>query len=498
MIEPDKRNAIYCLYQEGMSKSQIAKDLKVDRKTVRNIIKQKGIMPESDRSDKIKVDPELLRGLYNECDGWAERVHEKLTEEKGVKIAYSTLTKKLRDLGIGQKKNERCDRGIEIPGDEMQHDTTTYQVKLDDKKTRVVASMLYFRYSKIRYLKFYMNFKRFKMKCFIHEALDYYKYCAKICIIDNTNLARLSGSGKNAVIVPEMEVFGKKYGFEFVCHSLGHANRKAGNERSFYTVESNFLPGRTFKSMEDLNEQAFKWATERMLNRPVSKTNLIPAKAFEFEQSYLVKIPKYLHPPYIVHERSCDQYGYVAIDGNYYWVPGQTLFKAKIFEYSDFITIYKDRKLLIKYDLPPVGTKNELFSPKGYPKPVYQPAFRKKPSANEEKKLRAVSEEVNSYLNFAIKSKGKKHSFIRQLYRLLQKIDKSLFEKIIRRSLTYRITDIKAVENIAILLMKSENYDLPFIDVDYEYKNREAYIEGYFSDEIDLSIYDKILEDNNG
>ena len=32
----------------------------------------------------------------------------------------------------------------------------------------------------------------------------------------------------------------------------------------------------------------------RMANRPVSKSNLIPARAFEYEQTFLVKIPPYV------------------------------------------------------------------------------------------------------------------------------------------------------------------------------------------------------------
>ncbi|HYK10413.1 MAG TPA: hypothetical protein VEV39_06420, partial [Gemmatimonadales bacterium] len=46
------------------------------------------------------------------------------------------------------------------------------------------------------------------------------------CIIDNTNLARLKGTGRNAVIVPEMAAFAQEHGFRFVCHEKGHANRK--------------------------------------------------------------------------------------------------------------------------------------------------------------------------------------------------------------------------------------------------------------------------------
>ena len=84
----------------------------------------------------------------------------------------------------------------------------------------------------------------------------FWGYRARQCIIDNTNLARLRGTGANAVMVPEMEAFARQYGFVFRCHALKHPNRKAGEERSFWTVETNFLPGRTFQSLEDLNQQA--------------------------------------------------------------------------------------------------------------------------------------------------------------------------------------------------------------------------------------------------
>ena len=87
-------------------------------------------------------------------------------------------------------------------------------------------------------------------------------------IIDNTNLARLRGTGANALIHPEMEAFARQYGFAYHCHALRHANRKAGEERSFWTVEINFLPGRTFQDLEDLNRQAFQWSTARLDNKP--------------------------------------------------------------------------------------------------------------------------------------------------------------------------------------------------------------------------------------
>ena len=180
-----------------------------------------------------KIDPELLERLYHECHGWIQRVHEKLVEEEQIQVGYSTLTRMLRKLGLGQTRQVRCDRVPDDPGAEMQHDTTVYQVKLSGQRTKLIASLLYLRYSKRRYLKFYRAFNRFAMKCFLHAALMFWGCAARQCIIDNTNLARLRGAGKRAVIVPEMNAFSRRYGFQFVCHAINHPNRKAGEERSF-------------------------------------------------------------------------------------------------------------------------------------------------------------------------------------------------------------------------------------------------------------------------
>jgi hypothetical protein len=122
------------------------------------------------------------------------------------------------------------------------------------------------------------------MKCFFHQGLVFWGYAAGRCIIDNTNLARLRGTGANAVICPEMAAFAKQYRFVFQCHEVGHCNRKAGEERSFWTVETNFLPGRTFASLEDLNQQALAWSTVRLRARECLVEYPLPADGIKNSQ----------------------------------------------------------------------------------------------------------------------------------------------------------------------------------------------------------------------
>ena len=92
MIETDKRKAVFLLHQEGTQVREIARLLSLSRNTVRAIIRQGGAPPPPrPRANKLPLDEELLRRLYQECQGWIARMHEKLVEEEGVAVSYSTL-----------------------------------------------------------------------------------------------------------------------------------------------------------------------------------------------------------------------------------------------------------------------------------------------------------------------------------------------------------------------------------------------------------------------
>jgi transposase len=491
MIETDKRKAIYLLHQEGMSQREIARRLQLGRNTVHRVIGQQGHPVHVVRQEKQPIDPELLRRLHQDCEGRVQRMHEKLVEEEGIAVTYSTLTRKVRALGLGDPPQVRCHHVPDQPGQEMQHDTTVYRLALGDQRVQLVASLIYLRYSKRRYLKFYRHFTRFQMKCFFHQALMHWGYCAPCCIIDNTNLARLRGTGRHAVMVPEMAVFGCQYGFQFRCHELGHSNRKAGEERSFWTVETNFLPGRTFASLEDLNQQAFAWATERMEQRPQTKAGIIPAKAFEHEQSFLIELPGHLPAPYQVHHRPTDQYGYLTFDANYYWVPGTDRAQVRVLQYAEQLKIYKDRNCLAEYVLPPDGTRNQRFSPQGLPLPPHAPKNRRHPTEEEEKRLRALGASIGTYLDWVLPRKGSgRHRFLRSLLALSRKMSVELFLQSVERAARFQIEQIDVIERIAGLYLQQGTGVLPVANVDEQFTERDAYREGALTEAPDLSLYE--------
>lgn len=489
MIAPDKAKAIFLLHQEGMSIREISRRLSLNRNTVRKVIVQEGRAP--GRSWAPSISPDLLRQLYEQCGGFIQRVHEKLQEEHHLQVTYSTLTRWLRKLGISLPvSSTRCERVPDEPGAEMQHDTSPFTIRLGQTPTKLQASLLYLRFSKRRYLRFYRGFDRFQMKCFLHRGLLHWGYAPKLCVIDNTNLARLRGLGAQAVIVPEMEAFAKAYGFRFLCHARGHPDRKAGEERSFFTVETNFLPGRSFENLEDLNRQALEWSTVRLEQRPQGKAGLIPAKAFEHEQGFLQELPPHLPAPYQRLDRGVDEYGYVAFDGNYYWVPGTGRGDVMVLRYESHIEIYQFGQRLMDYPLAPDGVKNQQVNPPGEPASRYKPRHRTQPSHEEEKRLRAMDPAVGAYVDFLLETPGLlRHQCLRRLLALSQRMTPELFVRSVQRAHRYRITSLETLLKIALLYLKQGLGELPTPLVDETFRERPAYLEGSLTDSPDLSKY---------
>jgi transposase len=509
MLADNLRDTVRTLYKNGKGKKGIARYLEIDVKTVRAILKSESNKPR-EREDKIKVDETILRELYERCNGFVERMYEILVEEHHLEIGYSTLTRLVREYGLLSPQTKRNYHLADIPGEEIQHDTSTYQVLLGGKRTKVIASVLYFRYSKMRYVRFYPRFTQFIIKCFFHEALVFFGYTAMICVIDNTHLVVHHGTGENAVFYPEMVAFAKRYGFQWKAHRIKHPDRKAGEERSFYTLETNFLPGRTFKNLDDLNEQVFRWATERFAHRPLSRSRLIPARLFESERSYLNKLPDYIQPPYKEHQPKVDKAGYISFNGNYFWVPekdstGRNVSDyVKVVEYDKRIDIYHNHEKLISYNLPAWDVKNQEFYP-GEKRPTpLQPCNRKKGCDVEEQKLKEMGTVSCQYLDF-IKSPDcrirQKPKLIRDIYRLSKKMEPSLFTECLSRALKYKIDTVESITRIAGQLLyyppqKPETETESHVPPD-DYEQRPSYKQGEFSTEVDLQLYSDLLEEKS-
>ena len=170
-------------------------------------------------------------------------------------------------------------------------------------------------------------------KHFLLQAAQFMDGVASRCVIDNTSVVVVGGAGAEAVFAPEMEAFAATLGFKFMAHSVNHCDRKALVERPFRYVETNFLPGRSFADIDELNAQALRWCAEvanAKLKRALGQS---PEAAYRQEWAQLRRLPAVLPPLYEVLERVVDLYGFVSVDTNRYSVPERLVGKT--------VTVYK-------------------------------------------------------------------------------------------------------------------------------------------------------------
>ncbi|MBM3300125.1 MAG: DDE-type integrase/transposase/recombinase, partial [Deltaproteobacteria bacterium] len=115
----------------------------------------------------------------------------------------------------------------------MQHDTSPHKLSLNGKSVTAQCAGLVLAYSRRLFIRYYPCFTRFEARVFLAEAFRFMDGVCERVVIDNTSVIVARGSGPSAEINPEMESFGRLFGFTFVPHRIAHPDRKARIERPF-------------------------------------------------------------------------------------------------------------------------------------------------------------------------------------------------------------------------------------------------------------------------
>src|SRR5271163_4035189 len=320
MLSQAQRAAILELHEQRVSKREIARVLRVSRLTVRKVLQSNSVsVPEIQRPEKAEPYRQQILDLLASCRGNLVRVHEEL-KAGGAVLSYSALTGFCRRQGIGQAPVVPSGQYHFEPGEEMQHDTSPHTVEVGGRKYKAQTASAVLCYSRMLFFQINPTFQRFDCKVFLTDALRYTGGAPERVMIDNTHVVVLRGTGREMIPVPEMEAFADRFGFRFVAHERGDANRSAGVERPFSFIENNLLAGRTFASWEDLNLQARQWCDK--VNSTYKKhLRAVPRELFAVERLHLKPLPAWIPEVYRLHQRTVDIEGYVALNSIRYSVP---------------------------------------------------------------------------------------------------------------------------------------------------------------------------------
>ncbi|MGB6132544.1 MAG: IS21 family transposase [Acidobacteriaceae bacterium] len=254
------------LHHDGLSVSEIARRLDVDRKTVRKYLKQ--APREYERKPKgWKIDPHraYLRERWEQGVRNASRLFLEL--QRRDYAGCLTQVKKVVRPWRSEVQERAFVRFETAPGEQAQMDWGHFG-NWDGK--RLYGFALTLGWSRMRYVEFTQRQDvETLLNAMVHAFACFGGVTATV-LTDNMKTVVLDRVDGQPRFHPRMLDFASYYGFvPRVCHPY-RPQTKGKIESTIRFIKSSFWPGLTFDSLAELNRQALAWCGE--VNRRVHGT----------------------------------------------------------------------------------------------------------------------------------------------------------------------------------------------------------------------------------
>lgn len=282
--------------KNGLSYTELARKYSIDRRTVKKYC-QSDTKPtyniKNKREKIINKYKDFIDALLNEAPYSAVLIKEKIEEHFKVTIGYTTVQEYIKKVNDERIKTATV-RFETIPGLQAQVDWGFFEnyhiVDENGEIKKLYCFLMILGYSRMRYIEFVTDMSTSTLiKCHLN-AFKYFGGYPNEILYDNMKqvvIKRLLKQ-KDSTLNQEFEDFAGFFGFKPVLCKPYRGQTKGKVERTVRYVRENFMIGRKFEGLEDLNNQALSWC-EKVNSKVHSTTNEIPKVRLQLEHLNQVK-----------------------------------------------------------------------------------------------------------------------------------------------------------------------------------------------------------------
>lgn len=316
--------------QDGLGVSAIAKELGLDRKTVRTAISTDDFLTKKQqkhaRSSKLDpFKPEIARILAETPRLSGVRILEKLRD-----IGYDGGKTILGDYlaTLPQRKPEVFLRIETSPGEQAQCDWGKCgSVKIGEAVRNLSCFVMVLSWSRHMYARFYLAET---MECFLDghlRAFDAFGAIPHTIVYDNLKSVVRQRYGKTILFNPKFMAFAGYHMFKPEPCRPRAPHHKGKVERGVGYVKNNFLAGREHLLEEPfelgtLNHECAKWMAEKN-KRIHATTRRQPAELLESERPHTLPLPQHIYDIAMPQPAHANHQAFVHFDSNLYSVPSE-------------------------------------------------------------------------------------------------------------------------------------------------------------------------------
>jgi transposase len=380
---------IQSLYQRGWSQRRIARELKVDRETVAQHLRDRqdpakpanaplGSGNEGDASKPANAplgseqdssptpppipSPPVAVKRPSGCEPWratiegkvalglsAQRIYQDLTTEHGFPGSYFSVRRFVRQLRARSDLPVR--RFESLPGEEAQVDfgTGAPLVGPDGKRHKTYVFRIVLSHSRKAYSEAVTRQTTDNFIRCIENAFHHFGGVPKHLVLDNLRAAVQKADWFEPELNPKVRAFAAHYGTVFLPARPYRPTYKGKVERGIGYVQDNALKGRTFEGLDAQNRFLLGWEETVADTRLHGTTRRQVGQLFrDVERPALLPLPPERFPSFHEGRRTVHRDGHVEVAKAYYSVPPEYLARGVWVRWdARMVRVFNDKMELI-------------------------------------------------------------------------------------------------------------------------------------------------------